>query len=312
MYMEQQAIFFPADVPKKEHGVFAKNYTALTLNTDRFFMFSCDQKIEHLNKDFVGKDVHPQALHPEHLFRIASQGKIGAMATHLGLIARYGAIYPHVNYVVKLNAKTDLVTTEQKDPLSALLWNVDDVINFKNSSGLNICGVGLTVYLGSEYESDLLSQAAHIINRAHQVGLVAILWMYPRGKAVMEQDDYVIIAGAAGVAHSLGADIAKIKAPKATEVLTSAQALKIATAGAGNTKLVISGGEKIEVEDILKKLHDHIHIGGAAGCAIGRNIFQRSVSEAVALTQAIYQIVYGGNDYETALAYYKNETAIKK
>src|SRR5437762_5492017 len=118
----QQPIFVPADVPEKKHDIFTKNYAAITRNTGRLFLFSCDQKIEHLNNDFYGPDIHPQALHPEHFFRIASQGSIGAMATHLGLIARYAKQYPDINYIVKLNATTNLIPLEQHDPHSTLLW----------------------------------------------------------------------------------------------------------------------------------------------------------------------------------------------
>ena len=68
--------------------------------------------------------------HPEHFFRIASQGNIGAMATHLGLLSRYAKQYPKVNYIAKLNATTHLVSNEQQDPQSSLLWTVDNVISY--------------------------------------------------------------------------------------------------------------------------------------------------------------------------------------
>ena len=126
--------FVPADVPEKKHAEFIKNYNAITRNTNRLFLFSCDHKIEHLNNDCYGANINPQALHPEHFFRIAAQGNVGAMATHLGLIARYAKQYPHVAYIAKLNGKTPLVSTEQQDPHSPLLWTVDDVITIKNEN----------------------------------------------------------------------------------------------------------------------------------------------------------------------------------
>ncbi|HLW72443.1 MAG TPA: hypothetical protein VKR54_00155 [Candidatus Babeliales bacterium] len=299
----QNPCFVPADVPEKKHDTFIKNYNAITRQTDRLFLFSCDQKIEHLNDDFYGPTINPQALHPEHFFRIASQGNIGAMATHLGLLARYAKQYPTINYIAKLNATTNLIPAEQQDPNSALLWTIDDVINFKNNnSKVMIAGVGITVYLGSEYEAKLLAQAANIITHAHHEGLVTIVWMYPRGKAVKKETTPNLIAGGAGVALSLGADFAKIKAPVGTEILTSSQSLKIACAAAGNTKIVCSGGKMIEPHDYLAQLYDQIHVGDAAGTATGRNIFQRSLTESIALTHAIAGIVYDNIDLKTSIS----------
>jgi DhnA family fructose-bisphosphate aldolase class Ia len=303
----QQPIFIPADVPEKKHDIFAKNYAAITRHTGRLFLFSCDQKIEHLNNDFYGPDINPQALHPEHFFRIASQGNIGAMATHLGLIARYGKQYPDINYIVKLNASTNLIPLEQHDPRSTLLWSVEDVINFKNNNKLMIPGVGVTVYLGSENQSEQLTQAAQVIAQAHAEGLVTIVWMYPRGKAICKENNPNLIAGAAGVAVSLGADFAKVKSPTSTEILTSAQTLKIACAAAGNSKIVCSGGKKIDTQEYLTQLHNQIHDGDAAGTATGRNIFQRSLSEGIALTHAISALVYDNVDLKTSLALFNEE-----
>ena len=102
-------------------------------NADRFMLFACDQKIEHLN-----------AIDPRHFFNIASQGRLSAMATQLGLIAKYGSEFPKVPYIAKLNSKTNIVPTEQKDPLSRQLWSVDQVLDLKQRERLSIVGVGAT------------------------------------------------------------------------------------------------------------------------------------------------------------------------
>jgi fructose-bisphosphate aldolase / 6-deoxy-5-ketofructose 1-phosphate synthase len=300
--MHQHSIVVPADVPEKKHDTFVKNYSAITRNTGRLFLFSCDHKIEHLNNDFYGTHINSQALHPEHLFRIASQGNIGAMATHLGLIARYAKQYPNVHYIAKLTATTNLIPCKQQDPMSTLLWDIDDVIDLRDNNKLMIAGVGVTVYLGSEFEAEHLSQAAQIITHAHSEGLVAIIWMYPRGKAICQENNSHLIAGGAGVALSLGADFVKLKSPETTDILSSAQAFKIASAAAGNTKIICSGGDIAQPREFLSKLYDQIHIGDIAGTATGRNIFQRSLAESVAFTQAISAIVYDNVDLKTSLA----------
>ncbi len=57
--------------------------------------------------------------------------------------------YRDVPYLVKVNSKTNLVETEQADPFSNLWYDVDQVAEFKENSGLNILGVGYTIYLAA-------------------------------------------------------------------------------------------------------------------------------------------------------------------
>lgn len=279
-------ILIPADVPSDMHETFKENIRAITHSTERLFLFACDQKIEHLNADFYGPEVHADAEHPEHLFKIAQQSPIGAMATHVGLIDRYGPQYREINYIAKINAKTNLIPQEQSDPLSTLLWDVHDVVQLARQSDLKIRGIGLTIYLGSEYEQEMLHDAAQQIFDAHLHGLVAIVWMYPRGKAIKDEEDPQLLAGATGIANALGADFVKIKPPHTPQGLSSI------VAAAGNTKVICAGGEQIEEKKIIAQIEAQMHEGGTAGCAIGRNLFQRSTSDAIALAKEISKIVY--------------------
>ncbi|HEV2601607.1 MAG TPA: hypothetical protein VGT41_04870 [Candidatus Babeliales bacterium] len=282
--MQHIAVQPPADVPKNKIETYIKNYNAVTQNSKRLFLFACDQKVEHLNADFYGDKIHPDAHQVSHIFEIARQGRIGALATHLGLIARYAKQYPTINYIAKLNGSSHLAKTE--DPYSKLLWHVQDVIAIQEQHTIPIRGIGYTLYLGSTYEPEMLSEAAHLVSQAHQHGLLAILWVYARGKNISNETDPKLLAGAAGIAASLGADFVKIKAPNAINDLL------MITAAAGNCGVICSGGSMQEPNQFLKNLSDQIHIGNASGCATGRNIFQKSLPEAVAFTHAIATIVF--------------------
>lgn len=292
----------PADVPKDKEQTYINNYKIITKNTGKLLLFAYDQKIEHLHDDFYGENIHPDAADPLHAFEIASKGAAGAFATHLGLITRYGNDYKNINYIVKLNGKTNLIKKEHADPVSTPLCNVDDVVAFAKDSGLNICGIGATIYLGSEHEDEMLSFAAQEILQAHQHGLVTILWIYPRGKSVTDEDDPMVIAGAAGVAHSLGSDFVKVRPPREKDGKTSAQWLKVAVEAAGNTKVICSGGAQKKPKDFLQELHDQLIIGSVAGSATGRNIFQHSREKALDMTRAIAALVYDNKTVEQAMA----------
>jgi len=211
--------------------------------------------------------------------------------------------YPGVPYLVKLNSKSHLVKTAQDDPVSLQWFELDQVMDFKENSGLNILGVGYTVYLGSEYETDMLLQAAQIVYNAHLNGLVTVLWMYPRGKAVKEEKDPHLIAGAAGTAACLGTDFAKVNYPK-KEGAESKEIFKEAILAAGRTKVVCAGGSSETVPAFLQQLHDQIHVSGAAGNATGRNIHQKSLSEAIRMCNAVYAITMEDASAEEALKIY--------
>jgi DhnA family fructose-bisphosphate aldolase class Ia len=303
MKIKTKDVVVPLDVPKNLRDKYVKNYLTITRESGRLMLFAGDQKVEHLNDDFYGKGIHPDDNEPEHMFRIASKAKIGVFATQLGLIARYGMDYPKVPYLVKLNSKTHLIKTAQSDPFSNELVSVEQVIDFKENSGLNILGVGYTIYLGSEYEPEMLRQAAQIIYEAHQHGLITVVWIYPRGKAIKDEKDPHLIAGATGVAACLGADFVKINYPK-KEGCESKEILKEAILAAGRTKVVCAGGGSDDVKVFLSKLYDQLATSGASGNATGRNIHQKSLPEAIKMCNAIYAITVEGKGVEEALKIY--------
>ncbi|MEC4685058.1 MAG: aldolase [Nitrospirota bacterium] len=296
----------PLDVPKGMRKTYLENYSTITGNSGRLMLFAGDQKVEHLNDDFYGEGIHPDDSDPEHLFRIAGQGKIGVFATQLGLIARYGMDYPDVPYLAKLNSKTNLVKTSQADPFSQQWLDVKQVVDFRDSSGLKILAVGYTLYPGSEHEAEMFHQAARIIYNAHQYGLVTVLWMYPRGKAVRDEKDPHLIAGVTGVAACLGADFAKVNYPK-KEGYESSELFKEAILSAGRTRVVCAGGASDDAAAFLQRLYDQIHVSGAAGNATGRNIHQRSFDEAIRMCNAIYAVTVEDASPEEALNIYNSK-----
>ncbi|MDO5845963.1 MAG: aldolase [Methanocorpusculum sp.] len=291
----------PLDVPEGMRDVYLANYNLITHGTGRLMLFAGDQKMEHLNDDFCGTGIPADDGDPEHLFRIASKGNIGVLAAQLGLIVRYGMDYPDVPYLVKMNSKTHLVGVSQKDPSSRQLWDVSQIVDICAENAIKIAAVGYTIYLGSENEAEMLAEAAALINDAHFNGLVTVLWIYPRGKAVKDEKDPHLIAGAAGAAACLGSDFVKVNAPK-KDGKSDAALLQEAVRAAGRTKLVCAGGSATSEEKFLAELYDQIHVGGASGNATGRNIHQKPLDEAVKFCNAIYAITVENKSLEEALA----------
>lgn len=292
-------VVVPANVPAEARDQYVQSFLTATRNTGRLMLMAGDQKIEHLNDDFYGEGIHEDDQDPEHLFRIASQGEIGCFATQHGLVAMYGPSYKDIPYLVKMNSKTHKIGVDQADPRSQALCTIQDVIDLRDNGGLNVVGIGYTIYYGSEYETEQMAEAGRLIAEAHKNGLIAVVWGYPRGKAVGgkdEEKDAHLIAGAAGATACLGADFVKVNMPS-----VGSQGLKEAAMAAGRTGVLISGGSSQGVKDFLQFTYDTLHIGGCRGSATGRNVHQKSLEEGVAMTKAMSKLVYENGSVDEAL-----------
>ncbi len=192
------------------------------------------------------------------------------------------------------------------DPFSQQWYGVDQVVEFTANSGLRVLGVGYTIYIGSELEHRMLHQAAQIVYQAHRKGLIAVLWIYPRGKAVRDERDPHLIAGATGVAACLGTDFVKVNYPEKAGA-ESKEIFKEAIEAAGRTKVVCAGGSAMDVRPFLQQLHDQIFVSGAAGNATGRNIHQKPLAEAVRMCNAISAITIKGWSVEEAMAVFEGQ-----
>lgn len=304
-----KSIKIPLSVPANKKSIYLKNYRLLTNNSGRLLLIAGDQKVEHLNNDFYGPGIAPEDKNPEHLFRIAAASKGGALATHLGLISQYGNDYRSLPYIVKINGKTNLGESEKNS--SKAWWKVKDIIEFKKQSNLNIVAIGYTLYLGGAYEAKMLKEAAKAIFHAHQAGLLTILWVYPRGKGIKEEDIHTI-AGGAGVACALDADFVKIKYPYAIkDKKAAATKFREAVEAAGRTKVICVGGDKRPVKELLEHLEIQINLSGTCGLAIGRNIHQRSLEESTRLSAAIGAIIFHKKSAKDALAIYNEKPKTK-
>lgn len=300
----------PLTVPSAKLREYRKNLNLATIGSGSLLLFAGDQKVEHLNDDFVGKGIVSEDASPEHLFQIAAAAPIGVFAAHLGLIAHYGTNYPKVPYLVKMNGRTNLSKNTEK--LISKAWlSVNDVVEFKKQSNLSILGVGYTVYLGGEKETEMLKEAAEIVREAHKNGLLAVIWIYPRGKNVNEESIHTI-AGGAGVAAALGADFVKVKYPYNDKVKATAENFKEVTKAAGRTKVICVGGSKQDAKELITYAWNQKNISGSCGLAVGRNLHERSLKDAVSLATALSLVINHDASLEDALAVYSGKKKIER
>lgn len=284
----------PISVGKKYKDIYINNLDTLTFGGRKTIMFAADQRVEHGLDSFLGKDISTDDISAEHFFRIASKAKVSALATHLGLINKYAFDYPNVNYIVKLNSITNLLKENYGYLQSKNLCSVEDVVYLQNNSDLNIVGIGYTVYLGIQDEPKILQEASQNILQAHKFGLPVILWIYPKPKKT-KQDSLENVASAVMVGEALGADFIKVKSPVKGKIATE-KLVKIVTKASGRSKVLISGGSSISEHRFINQAYKNVYTGGAAGVAVGRNIHQKPLHQAVEFCDQLYKALVEGQE----------------
>jgi len=107
--------------------------------------------------------------------------------------------------------------------------------------------------------------------------------MYPRGKKVTPELLPQLTLYGVRLGLELGADLIKIKDPGSFELLKQTVEL------AGDSKIILSGGEKIAEEEFLDLVRKSVK-AGVAGLAVGRNIWQRE--NPFVITEEIKKILW--------------------
>ena len=228
-----------------------------------------DHGIEHGPSDFNGKSVDPN-----YVMQIAVNAGFSGIVLQKGVAERY--YNGGVPLILKLNGKTNLV---KGDPISRQVCSVDYAYK------LGAKAVGYTIYLGSSHESQMLAEFGRIVEEAHNLGLPAIAWIYPRGKAIKVDTAPDVVAYGARVGLELGADIVKVK------YTGDVESFKWVVKSAGKTRVVAAGGSKAPTDEIFLRQVQEITEAGAAGLAVGRNVWQHR--DPLAICRAISEIVFG-------------------
>ncbi len=237
-----------------------------------------DQGFEHGPVDFNLKNVDP-----EHIMDIALEGRYNAVAVQAGVAEKYHVThFRDIPLIVKLNGKTCF---DNKDPVSLQHTSVG------YASKLGASGVGYTVYLGSSREQEMFVEFGRICEEAHQKGMLAVCWMYPRGPAITDELSTETLAYGARIAMELGADVVKLKFNGDIE------GMKWVVKSAGRAKVVIAGGSRTDDLEFLR-LAEAAMKSGAAGFAVGRNVWQSD--HPIALTVALKDVVFHGKTAEEA------------
>lgn len=193
----------------------------------------------------------------------------------LQLVARRPAL-ARGRYLLHLSVSTTLGPDKN---FKVLVSSVEEALKYGAD------GVSIHVNLGTDREPDMLKDCGAVARLCMEWGMPFLAMVYPQKPG----NQSVQIAHAARLGQELGADIVKVPYPGSLEdaemVLRGVQ-----------IPLVFAGGGKSDhPEEIFYMVRDALSVG-AAGLAIGRNVFQHDHPKL--FTYLLSRLVHGNWDVE--------------
>lgn len=164
---------------------------------------------------------------------------------------------------------------------------------------LNVAAVGISVFIGSEYERQTLENLAFLVNECEDYG-IPVMAVTAVGKE-LEKRTARYLALCCRIAAELGAKIVKTYyCDEDFDKVTNGCPVPV----------VIAGGPKCESElEVFKFVYDGIQ-KGAIGVNLGRNIWQSPYP--VQTMEALYAVVHEGATPKQALDLFNTLVSEKK
>lgn len=268
-----------------------------------------DQGIEHT----AGASFAPNPIYfdPENIIKLAVEGGANAVASTFGVLAACSRKYAHkIPFIVKLNHNELLTYPNKYDQI--MFGSVDEAWN------LGATAVGATIYFGSEESNRQIVEVAEAFERAHELGMVTVLWCYLRNNAFNKDGvDYHVAADLTSQANHLGvtiqADIIKQKLPennggfkaigfgktseKIYSQLSSSHPIdltryQVAGCYMGRSGLINSGGASSGASDLGEAVLTAVvnKRAGGMGLISGRKAFQKPMVEGIKLLNSIQDV----------------------
>jgi len=162
---------------------------------------------------------------------------------------------------------------------------------------LNATAVGMSIFVGTDYEKESLTNLAELVNDCEDFG-IPVMAVTAVGKE-LEKRDARYLALASRIAAELGARVVKTYWCKNFDNVVYGCPVPV----------VLAGGPKCETAlEVLEFVHDGIQ-NGAVGVNLGRNVWQSP--HPVAMAKALHGIIHKNMSPAEALDLY-NSTVKKR
>lgn len=268
--------------------------------TGKLVILPVDQGFEHgPARSFA---MNPAAYDPHYHYQLAIDAGLSAYAAPLGPLEAGAATFAgSIPLILKMNSANSLSRLKEGAD-QAVTASVDDALRIGASA------IGFTIYPGSDAQFGQMEEIRELSREAKSKGIATVIWSYPRGGDISKKGELAldVDAYAAHMAALLGAHIIKVKLPtadleqdEARKVYeknnvprdTLAERVKHITQACFNgRRLVVFSGGAAKGEDAVYEDARAIRDGGGNGSIIGRNAFQRSREDALALLDKLVRI----------------------
>lgn len=210
--------------------------------------------------------------------QLAGNG-VDAVVLHRGSLRHvHHRWFVHTSLVVHLSAST----SHAPDPDAKYL-----VSSVEGALRLGADAVSVHVNLGSQEESKQVADLAAVSDACERWNLPLVAMMYPRGPRILNSREPELIAHAVQLAADLGADLVKtVPAETSAEMADVVRDCPI--------PIIVAGGPRMgSTEAVLTHVRSALH-AGAAGVAMGRNVFESPDPGAAA--RRIADLVHADHD----------------
>jgi class I fructose-bisphosphate aldolase len=268
-----------------------------------------DQGIEHSAGASFAKN--PIYFDGENIVKLAIEGGCNAVASTLGVLGSVSRKYAHkIPFLCKLNHNEFLSYPNKYDQI--MFGQVEQAFD------MGAVAVGATIYFGSDESDRQIQEVSEAFFKAHELGMVTVLWCYLRNAAFKTADkDFHLAADLTGQANHLGvtiqADIIKQKLPETNGGYNALKFGKtdkrvysdltpgdhpiemtryqVANCYLGRSPLINSGGASGDNDfgDAVRTAVINKRAGGM-GLISGRKAFQRPMEEGVKLLNLIQDV----------------------
>jgi 2-amino-4,5-dihydroxy-6-oxo-7-(phosphooxy)heptanoate synthase len=201
---------------------------------------------------------------------------VDAIVLHKGTAKAMDARhFTRTSLIVHLSAST----SHAPDPdAKYLVTSVDAALR------LGADAVSVHVNVGSREEARQIADLARTAELCDQWGLPLLAMMYARGPEIDNPADPELVTHSATLAADLGADLVKVSYPGSATAMN-------ALVTACPIPVVVAGGPPVDKKSELLERVGAVMRAGAAGVAIGRNIFQ--APRPGALARELTDVVHG-------------------
>ncbi|OHD72230.1 MAG: autoinducer 2 aldolase [Spirochaetes bacterium RBG_16_49_21] len=185
--------------------------------------------------------------------------------------------------ILRVSGGTSVVGKDLANEI--ITTSIDDIIR------LNVSAVGVSVFIGTDYEKESLANLSFIVNECEKYG-IPVMAVTAVGKE-LEKRDARYLSLCCRIAAELGAKVVKTYWCENFDKVSNGCPVPV----------VMAGGPQCETElEVFEFVHDGMQ-RGAIGVNLGRNVWQNPFP--VAMAKALHAVIHKNATPKQAVDIYK-------